>query len=384
MKTPSFFQIGQCWTSEGEPELGLGFVRALDEMSVAIEYPANTQGRMYRKKTAPLRRLEFRVGEKVLAKTGKSMLIERVETRDHLNWYIGPGGAELCESDLSPHLPLQRPIERFLSGKWDPLSAFVLRRKSAEVGHRHQRSPARGMIGPRAALLPHQLYVTSEISKRGLPRALLADEVGLGKTIEAGWILHRLLLTGRMKRVLIIVPEALMNQWFVELLRRFNLSFWVPDSQSEADVEAEDLETEDRVILSLESLVKMRADGILTDQKWDLVIVDEAHRIEWSEEGASREYEILAELAAKSPGLLLLTATPEQLGLVGHFSRLQLIDPHRFSSFRKFEQEHDKYRLIVKISEKLTSSKKITPSDSKSIHALLDGKIPDAVFQDLE
>ena len=80
-----------------------------------------------------------------------------------------------------------------------------------------------GLVGARIGLIPHQLYIAAEVAGRYAPRVLLADEVGLGKTIEAGLILHRLLLTGRAERVLILVPEPLLHQWLVELRRRFNL-----------------------------------------------------------------------------------------------------------------------------------------------------------------
>ncbi|PON15903.1 hypothetical protein C2W62_21360, partial [Candidatus Entotheonella serta] len=81
---------------------------------------------------------------------------------------------------------------------------------------RHQqelaRLPVLGLIGGRVDLIPHQLYIADEVSQRRAPRVLLADEVGLGKTIEAGLILHRLLLSERVGRVLVIVPDALLYQ----------------------------------------------------------------------------------------------------------------------------------------------------------------------------
>ena len=357
-KFPPTFQIGQCWTSEGEPELGIGFVKALDQTSVAIEYPAASQGRLYRIKNPPLRRLEFRVGEKVQSKAGLTLTVEQVEVRNHLNWYLAADGAELSESDISPKLTLQRPMERFLAGHWDPLKAFLLRRDSLKFYHRNLRSRARGMIGPRAQLLPHQVYVTEEICRRGLPRALLADEVGLGKTIEASWIMHRLMATGRIRRVLIIVPESLVNQWFVELFRRFNLSFWVPASQSEAELEPDDIEDQERVILSLESVVKLKEKGVLNTGHWDLVIVDEAHRILWNETAPSLEYQVLESLALNSPGFLLLTATPEQLGIEGHFSRLHLIDPARFATLIQFQKEHEAYTGVMKKAHNLIATQK--------------------------
>ncbi len=380
LNSPPSFTIGQCWTSEGEPELGLGFVKAIDEMSVAIEFPSATQARLYRKRSAPLRRLELRVGEKALPREGDAFVVERVEVRDRLFWYFAKDGRELCETQLSPRLTFQRPIERFVAGQIDPLPAYLLRQRSLSRLAEIASSPARGFVGPRALLLPHQLYVTKEVTSRGLPRALLADEVGLGKTIEAGWILHRLWVTGRMRRVLIIAPEALVNQWFVELFKRFNLSFWVPSSQSEEDelVTAEDLAEQERVILSLESLAKLRAEGKFDAAAWDLVIVDEAHRVAWAEGTPSAEYLALESLARKSPGLLLLTATPELLGIDGHFSRLHLIDPRRFPSLAKFREENARYRGVAQLANELLGGAKLSAKTLRMVEKLLQGKVTPA------
>ena len=86
-------------------------------------------------------------------------------------------------------------------------------------------------------MIPHQISVAEEVANRLAPRALLADEVGLGKTIEACLILQRLHRVGRAERVLVLVPEPLVHQWFVELLRRFNLKFAIYDEQRCAAIE---------------------------------------------------------------------------------------------------------------------------------------------------
>ena len=83
------------------------------------------------------------------------------------------------------------------------------------------QSPLRGLRGNRAGLIPHQLHIAQEVGNRVNPRVLLADEVGLGKTIEAGMILQNQLFAEKVQRVLIIVPETLQHQWLVEMLRRF-------------------------------------------------------------------------------------------------------------------------------------------------------------------
>ena len=99
---------------------------------------------------------------------------------------------------------------------------------------------SRGFVGGRVDLIAHQMSIAGEVAARLVPRVLLADEVGLGKTIEAGLILHRLHLTGRAERILILVPEPLVHQWFVEMLRRFNLLFSIFDEERCASIEQHD------------------------------------------------------------------------------------------------------------------------------------------------
>src|SRR5690606_1554190 len=122
-------------------------------------------------------------GDTVHGSKGEVFEVQRLEVRASINWYIGKEGQQLCETNLSTEYKLQRPLERFLAGHIDPLKAFQLRRQTLELRHQSLKSPVRGLIGPRAMVLPHQVYVVSNVASRGVPRALLADEVGLGKTI---------------------------------------------------------------------------------------------------------------------------------------------------------------------------------------------------------
>ena len=113
----------------------------------------------------------------------------------------------------------------------DQNRAFELRLDTLRYYRQLQQSTVVGLMGPRIQLLPHQLYIANETASRYAPRVLLADEVGLGKTIEAGLIIHQQLVTGRANRVLIAVPDSLIHQWLVEMLRRFNLFFTILDEE---------------------------------------------------------------------------------------------------------------------------------------------------------
>ena len=109
-------------------------------------------------------------------------------------------------------------------------------------------------MGSRTSLLPHQIYIANEVGQRHAPRVLLADEVGLGKTIEAGMIIQQQMLTGRASRILVLVPPSLLHQWLVEMLRRFNLHFSLFDTDRLAEMpEGNPFETE-QLVLCMERL----------------------------------------------------------------------------------------------------------------------------------
>ena len=219
---------GQRWVSDSEPELGLGVVMKAEFGRVEIYFPAANEHRQYAIKTAPLRRVRFQEGDTIKTHEGQSLEVESVEERKGMLFYLG-ASRQVSEAELSDTISFSKPEDRLLAGQVDEPRDFDLRVEALKRRAALRRSTVRGFCGGRVDLLPHQMYIASEVSSRLVPRVLLADEVGLGKTIEASLILHRLHLTGRAERVLILVPEPLVNQWFVELFRRFHLLFAIFD-----------------------------------------------------------------------------------------------------------------------------------------------------------
>ena len=212
---------------------------------------------------------------------------------------------------------------------------------------------------------------------RYAPRVLLADEVGLGKTIEAGMVIHQQLLSGRAHRVLILLPETLQHQWLVEMLRRFNLHFSLFDEERciEAFADAENpFETEQLVICSLDFLRKKRRrfEQVL-EAEWDLLVVDEAHHLEWSEDAPSRAYEMVEALAEQVPGVLLLTATPDQLGHQSHFARLRLLDPERFYDYEAFLAEEQAYGQVASAAQELLEGETLSDAARQILASQLEG-----------
>ncbi len=288
------FIPGQRWISESEPELGLGSVLGQDGRLVRIEFPATGETRSYAA-DAPLSRVRFAPGDLAESAEGWQLRVAAVRERGGLLIYQGERedghSAELSEQELNSFMQLRSPAQRLLNGLTDPPHWFALRHRALDHQARNQRSPLRGLLGARIAPIPHQLYIAQEVARRQTPRVLLADEVGLGKTIEAGLILHRQLLTGRARRVLVLVPEPLLHQWLVELLRRFNLRFSLFDQERcEAIVasgQAENPFLAEQLVLCPLPLVSgndgRRAQALAGD--WDLLVVDEAHHLAWERGG---------------------------------------------------------------------------------------------------
>ena len=371
------FAPNQRYLSEGEPELGMGHVVETSGGRVKLYFPTAGETRLYAADGAPLRRVRFKVGETVVDTQQQPLRIERVQEQDGLLWYIGSDRA-LSEAELG-EVAVSHGVEDLLArGEVDPPNLFALRRETRQHDYQRRRSPISGLVGGRIDLIPHQLYIAHEVSRRYAPRVLLSDEVGLGKTIEASLILHRLLLSGRISRVLILVPESLVHQWFVEILRRFNLWFHIFDEERCASLEESAPEgnpffDDQLVICSTEFLAgsDQRARQALTAQ-WDLLVVDEAHHLAWSVEAVSREYRIVEGLSRVAQGLLLLTATPEQLGQESHFARLRLLDPDRYADFETFRQESQDHQAIAELVTNLSEGQALSAADREQLAALVD------------
>ena len=351
------FVPGQRWISSAEPELGLGTILRVEGRGVQVLFAKAGVLRPYAMDSAPLLRAEFRAGQRVAGK-GIAFLVERVEIRDELLIYRGEG-RELEEGQLDDEQSVSQADDRLIGGRTDPVAQFELRLEGLKRRAEARRSPAWGLGAARIGLVPHQLRVAGIASARRPPRVLLADEVGLGKTIEAGMIIARQLATGRASRVLLLLPDTLVYQWFVELLRRFNLSFAIYDEErcealEQSGDNSNPFEDEQLVIADFGFLENSpRHAQQLLDAPWDLLVVDEAHHLAWSPEAASPRYTMVEQLAAAIPGVVLLTATPEQLGRSGHFARLRLLDPQRYDDLDGYLAEADTYQALSKIADRL-------------------------------
>lgn len=376
------FALGQRWISDTETDLGLGTVVAVEGRMVTLLFPATGENRMYAKEEAPVTRVSFNVGDQIATHEDWTMTVEEVQEKDGLLIYVGvrtdnDEPVALKEVFLSNFIKFNKPQERLFAGQIDRMSRFTLRYEALIHQHKRRLNPTRGLAGGRVSLIPHQIYIAHEVGHRYAPRVLLADEVGLGKTIEAGMIIHQQLLSGRAHRVLILLPETLQHQWLVEMLRRFNLHFSLFDEERciEAFADAENpFETEQLVICSLDFLRKKRRrfEQVL-EAEWDLLVVDEAHHLEWSIDAPSRAYEMVEALAEQVPGVLLLTATPDQLGHQSHFARLRLLDPERFYDYEAFLAEEQAYGQVASAAQELLDGETLSDEARQILASQLEG-----------
>ena len=406
------FVPGQRWISNSESELGLGLIESLDHRTITIDFPASGEIRTYAIEQAPLSRVSFVVGDSIKNQNNEKFNISALQEHDGIITYEvidnDDNTSLLCETQLSAAIKLNRPQDRLFTAQFDKEKAYLLRHDTLNIKHKLSTSSVNGLYGVRMSLIPHQLYIAHEVAQRPSPRVLLADEVGLGKTIEAGLILHHQLISGRAKRILIVVPDALLHQWLVEMLRRFNLKFSLFNEErclsldeenglnSEEEIDILDQETnpfhsEQLILCSLDFLMQNpHRHQQVTDGEWDTLIIDEAHHLKWEENNISPEYQLMDVLAQNTPSVLLLTATPEQLGPSSHFARLRLLDPHRFHDLENFLAEESHYTKLAETAELLIDDKALAkhdidildefiPQDSKELLSQLASKNIDDV-----
>lgn len=384
------FVPGQRWISNTESELGLGIVTDTAFNRVTLLFLATGEKRVYACDNAPLTRVRFDRGDLIESSDQHKVIITDLVEQAGLITYIGNGedGEEtrLDEMELNHHIQFNKPQERLFTGQFDPGAWFRLRYETWQHQQRHQQTPVKGLLGGRTALLAHQLFIAHEAAKRSAPRIMLADEVGLGKTIEAGLILHHRLTNGLSERILIIVPDSLVHQWLVEMLRRFNLRFSIFDEPRCRESHNDNpFASEQRVLCGLDVFSNNpdRKNQALS-AGWDLLIVDEAHHLAWSEQAPSADYLFVEQLSARVPAVILLTATPEQLGEASHFARLRLLDPDRFYSFNAFVEEQRQFEPVAKAAKALLEAKTLSHRHKRDLARLLKADQVETLLTALE
>lgn len=212
---------------------------------------------------------------------------------------------------------------------------------------------ASALTSAKIDLLPHQVVLTHRIATASPRRYLIADEVGLGKTIETALILRELASRGELNRALMVVPAGLVNNWHRELNEVFNLDFEVFGSEGDVtDRKTNAFAKHDRIIASIDTLKRpARIKRLLAAPRWDLVVFDEAHHLTAYRVGGkvrkTENYKLAEALKDHSRDLMLLSATPHQGNHFQFWMLVQLLNPTLFGSPEEMLEHRHRLNTVM-------------------------------------
>ena len=360
-----------------QPEWGVGHLVALREgdSKAEVEFPGRSGGAvLVSTKGGAVVPHQLSVGDAVHGSRGKPGRITGEEPggrglRRYCIRYDDGAEDELPESEVRSAPPKPDMLSMLREARTGDAKAFLQRRAALVLDDERRCDALGALFASRVMVKPHQVGVVQRVLSARRPRFVLADEVGLGKTIEAGMIFSALRLAGRARRVLVVAPSHLTVQWLAELFHKFNQLFTLMDADRYASSQKERPEVSpwarfDKVVTSLELLSRgeeHRAEAGDAGAYWDLVIFDEAHHLK-----GARAFEAARALAHNSWGLLLLTATPMQLDPAEYHQLLTLIDPATAPTLEGFQARLSRQEEL-----------------SEAVRTLREGARPDPVARKL-
>ncbi|WP_434633161.1 DEAD/DEAH box helicase [Chromobacterium sp. CV08] len=247
--------------------------------------------------------------------------------------------------------------ERILRGLSDNSDGSADRARKAWLSYEAHALPvlesASALTSAKIDLLPHQVVLTHRIATASPRRYLIADEVGLGKTIETALILRELASRGELNRALMVVPAGLVNNWHRELNEVFNLDFEVFGSEGDiTDRKTNAFAKHDRLIASIDTLKRSaRIKRLLDAPRWDLVVFDEAHHLTAYRTGGkvrkTENYKLAEALKDHSRDLLLLSATPHQGNHFQFWMLAQLLNSTLFGSPEEMLENRHRLNTVM-------------------------------------
>ncbi|MDX1387960.1 MAG: SNF2-related protein, partial [Acidobacteriota bacterium] len=239
-------------------ELGPGRIVAVEGRTLVVAFPASGNVLRLAADTDALELVEFRAGSRgILETTGESVVVETVLDDGELKL---ADGRVVSDLEVWPAIAGERLFERLAQGDIDSLEEFSNRLDVLHLAAIREADGLGSFLGGRIRLFPHQLHAAERATRTDPVRWLLADEVGLGKTVEACLILNHLLRTGRADRTLVVAPETLTIQWLGELWRKYHQVFVLLDDKRLADVDRDfgqgfnPFDAHSRVVLGMDML----------------------------------------------------------------------------------------------------------------------------------
>ena len=239
---------------------------------------------------------------------------------------------------------------------------MILALKALELKLTHAFDKLSSLSNSRTRLLPHQIESTHIVVNSLKPRFILADEVGLGKTIEASLIMKELIFRNGYKRVLIVAPSPLLVQWKQELKNKFNEEFHIIKRKNFLVEDDFNWQNYNQVITSIDFIKNPKYTDEILKKKWDIVIFDEAHRLRRDYSKVTRAYIFAEKISKRCECLLLLTATPFRGKLEELYYLIHLVDSNILGTYHSFINDYvvgNKQDLKEKISKVLLRRRKV-------------------------
>lgn len=293
---------------------------------------------------------QFQPGDRITHhEFGQGVVLE--PARDgYLRAFFGVGERRVPANAVRRQLSRTERILRAVAGSAD-------RSRKAWLSYEAHALPvmesASALTSAKIDLLPHQVVLTHRIATASPRRYLIADEVGLGKTIETALILRELASRGELNRALMVVPAGLVNNWHRELNEVFNLDFEVFGSEGDiTDRKTNAFAKHDRLIASIDTLKRpARIKRLLDAPRWDLVVFDEAHHLTAYRTGGkvrkTENYKLAEALKDHSRDLMLLSATPHQGNHFQFWMLVQLLNPTLFGSPEEMVENRHRLNTVM-------------------------------------
>lgn len=334
--------IGSLVSVEALGQLGVGKLHKYDQLGRAIVHFRGEGTRILargviiaRARLSPSTPVKFKSDNGTVANGSIEELLTEREDGGYVYRVSSDGQMhDVWEGLLVPVIETSDPMQLLKAYRWDTPESFIARWSMAELYGRW--SVASGglpaLLGARVRPLGHQIYAVRRVLFDRVPRFILADEVGLGKTIEAGMVIQALQAERQNLSVLVVAPGSMSRQWLTETYLRFGArAYHHVDRRrviTESPVSMQAIVAGQRLIVAttaLDAYPELRE--LITSRRWDMVVVDEAHQIAPDH----LLYPFLQRLAQQTDGLLLLSATPSKRDITGLIGLLALVAPDAFA-----------------------------------------------------
>lgn len=282
--------------------------------------------------------------------------------RDSYNIFFSNEDSIIEISESDPGLRLLNKFPKALENPETDFGSMDLSLKAHQLQLSHAFDKLSSLSNSRTRLLPHQIESTFVIANSLKPRFILADEVGLGKTIEAGLAIKELMFRRNLKKILIVAPSPLLIQWQQEMKSKFNEDFEIVRRKNFLTQSNLYWKNYNRIITSIDFIKNTKYSEEILKSKWDIVVFDEAHRLRRDYSKITRSYLFAEKISKKTECLLLLTATPFRGKLEELFYLLYLIDPNALGPYQTFLNDYvigNKSDLKDKISKVMLRRRKV-------------------------